>query len=87
MVVIVNQPVIFTDISTNTPTSYDWDFGDGTTIIGTILNPVSHTYTATGSYIVAHIAYNSCGASVPCSKTVDVVPCLVPVCDFLVEQT
>lgn len=84
--VIVNTPVTFTDISTNIPISYDWDFGDGTTITGTTLNPVNHTYTATGSYTVTHIAYNTCGASVPCSKIVDVIPCLVPVCDYLVEQ-
>ena len=41
--------VNFTDESTGTITSWDWDFGDGTT--STIQNP-SHTYTNEGKYSV-----------------------------------
>ena len=42
--------VTFTDLSTGTPTSWAWDFGDGTT--STLQNP-THTYTTAGSYNVA----------------------------------
>ncbi len=41
--------VAFTDLSTGNPTSWMWDFGDGTT--STDQNPI-HTYTQTGNYTV-----------------------------------
>lgn len=41
--------VNFTDLTTGTPTSWNWDFGDGAT--STQQNPV-HTYTAGGTYTV-----------------------------------
>jgi len=52
--------VQFTDISTNTPTSWSWDFGDGTT--ATTQNPV-HTYTTAGTYTVNLTATNAVGNS------------------------
>ncbi len=51
--------VNFTDQSTNSPTSWSWDFGDGTT--STLQNP-SHEYTAAGTYTVKLTATNSCGS-------------------------
>ena len=48
----------FTDKSTNIPTSWAWDFGDGQT--GTTQNP-SHTYTADGKYTVKLVAKNATG--------------------------
>src|SRR5688572_18001576 len=70
--------VTFQDISTNSPTSWLWDFGDGTT--STLRNP-SHTYSTTtpGSYTVTLTATNSFGASTPMVKTSFInitVPCL-----------
>ena len=47
--------VKFTDTSTNNPTSWAWDFGDGITTNATKQNPV-HTYTAGGTYTVKLIA-------------------------------
>ncbi|RKY56314.1 MAG: hypothetical protein DRP89_01620, partial [Candidatus Neomarinimicrobiota bacterium] len=41
--------VQFTDLSTGNPTSWAWDFGDGST--STVQNP-SHTYESVGSYTV-----------------------------------
>ncbi len=41
--------VQFTDLSSGTPTAWDWDFGDGGS--STQQNP-SHTYTVAGSYSV-----------------------------------
>ena len=52
--------VNFTDQSTNNPTAWDWDFGDGTAH-SYIQNP-SHTYNSPGDYTVTLIASNSCGS-------------------------
>lgn len=51
--------VQFTDTSTNTPTSWLWDFGDGST--DTAQNP-SHTYTSIGVYTVELTATNDDGS-------------------------
>lgn len=49
----------FTDLSTNSPTSWLWNFGDGNT--STQQNP-THTYTATGTYTVSLTATNAFGS-------------------------
>lgn len=49
----------FTDLSTNTPTSWLWNFGDGST--GALQNP-THGYTGVGSYTVELTATNSAGS-------------------------
>jgi len=54
--------VIFTDTSTNTPTSWIWDFGDGNTTNATVQNPV-HTYLTAGTYTVSLNATNSGGSN------------------------
>jgi PKD repeat protein len=51
--------VSFTDLSTNTPESWNWDFGDGGT--STLQNP-THTYNAAGTYTVALTATNGNGS-------------------------
>jgi serine protease len=51
--------VVFTDASTNSPTSWSWDFGDGGT--STLQNP-SHVYTTAGSYTVVLTATNAYGS-------------------------
>lgn len=50
--------VNFTDLSTNTPLVWSWDFGDGET--STLQNPI-HTYQSTGSYTVKFTASNGNG--------------------------
>jgi PKD repeat protein len=51
--------VNFTDLSTNAPTSWAWDFGDGGT--SDQQHPV-HEYTAAGTYTVNLTATNAAGS-------------------------
>ena len=51
--------VNFTDLSTNSPTSWSWTFGDGGT--STARHP-SHIYTSSGDYTVSLTATNSTGS-------------------------
>jgi len=51
--------VNFLDLSTNGPTQWGWDFGDGTT--STLQNP-SHTFTLSGDYTVELTATNGFGS-------------------------
>ena len=50
--------VSFTDSSTQSPTAWYWDFGDGNT--STVQSP-SHTYSSSGQYIVSLTASNASG--------------------------
>jgi PKD repeat protein len=52
--------VLFNDTSTNSPTSWAWNFGDGGT--STSQNP-THTYTGVGTYNVSLNATNSAGSN------------------------
>jgi uncharacterized protein (TIGR02145 family) len=56
--ITIGQSVQFADQSSNTPTNWLWDFGDGTT--STIINP-SHSYSSVGSYTVSLKATNTSG--------------------------
>ena len=69
------NPIQFTDLSTNLPTSWLWNFGDGTT--STLQNP-THTYTASGTYSITLAASNTNGtASVTRPNAITIqVPCL-----------
>jgi PKD repeat protein len=51
--------VSFSDLSTNSPTSWSWTFGDGGS--STAQNP-SYAYTAAGTYTVSMTATNICGS-------------------------
>lgn len=52
--------VTFTDVSSGSPTSWSWSFGDGGT--STVRNP-SHTYAASGTYTVSLTATNAYGSN------------------------
>lgn len=70
--------VDFTDLSTNTPTSWLWDFGDGD--ISTDQNP-THVYSAIGTYTVALTATNGDGSDT--ETKVDYITVIgAPVADF-----
>ncbi len=53
------EVIQFNDRSYNVPTSWLWDFGDGSS--STDQNP-THSYTALGSYTVSLIAFNALGS-------------------------
>ena len=55
----VGQVLTFTDASTNTPTGWLWDFGNGQT--SNVQNPV-YAYPATGTYTVTLTATNAAGS-------------------------
>ncbi len=56
-----NDPtIVFTDLSTNNPNAWLWDFDDGTT--STVQNP-THTFPQSGTYEVCLIASNAIGTS------------------------
>lgn len=70
-----SNPVQFTDQSSNAPTSWLWNFGDGTT--STQQNP-SHAYTASGVYDVTLTATNAFGSQLLTKRAYVAltVPCL-----------
>jgi PKD repeat protein len=55
--------VVFTDLSTGTPTTWNWTFGDANNTNATMQNPV-HTYLTAGLYNVSLNATNAGGFSV-----------------------
>ncbi|WP_048139886.1 MULTISPECIES: PKD domain-containing protein [unclassified Methanosarcina] len=52
--------VTFKDITTGTPTAWNWDFGDGTS--STDQNP-KHTYSTAGNYVIKLTATNAAGST------------------------
>ncbi len=54
--------VAFTDLSTNTPASWNWTFAGGTPATSTSQNPVI-TYNSAGTYAVTLTAANSAGSN------------------------
>lgn len=69
----INTEITFTDESTGSPTSFEWDFGDGTPIVTTTQKTVAHTYTTTDTFIVTHTTTNTCGTNI-CVRTIEVIP-------------
>ncbi|MEM6631016.1 MAG: PKD domain-containing protein [Bacteroidota bacterium] len=76
--------VQFTDQSTNNPTAWLWDFGDGTTP-SNLQNPF-HTYTDAGRYTVRLTATNANGSnSVSVDEFIIINP--APTIDFTQDAT
>lgn len=71
------SPVTFTDGSTNSPTSWSWDFGDNTT--STLQNP-THTYNTPGTYTVTLIACNCVGCDT-LTQVVTVTAAAITLCN------
>lgn len=62
----------FNDTSLNIPSSWNWQFGDGTEN-GTTQNPV-HTFSAVGTYIVNLTVANAYGTSLSTNTTITTLP-------------
>lgn len=72
---LYNSPVYFTDLSSNQPLSWYWDFGDGYT--STLQNPV-HSFLNSGVNTITLIAGNCAGSdTVSFNINVQVKPVLV----------
>jgi len=56
-----NQPVQFTDLSTNSPTAWAWDFNNDGLSESTVQNP-SHSYSVKGTYAVRLSVSNAGGS-------------------------
>ncbi|MDG3547182.1 PKD domain-containing protein [Methanobacterium formicicum] len=67
--IIENNTVTFTDNSTNIPTSWIWDFGDGK--ISTEQNP-THNYTTPGNYTITLTVSTKYGDTNSTTKTITV---------------
>ena len=77
--------VQFTDTSTNAPTGWTWNFGDGSPM-STAQIP-SHQFAA-GTYTVTLVASNAGGASTPKTATITVTPAAsAPVASFTASVT
>ena len=71
--------VAFTDLSTNSPDTWAWDFGDGGT--STLENP-SHTYALNGTFNVCLTATNIVGSNTHCENVIIDSYIYTPVTDF-----
>ena len=75
--------VIFTDTSSNIPTSWSWNFGDGSPTNNTHQNPI-HTYTVAGIYTVTLTASNAGGTSPIYTRNNYISVYDMPVADFTI---
>ncbi len=64
--------ITFKDTSTNSPTRYDWIYGDGNTLYYTTSKIINHTYLNSGTYTTKHLASNQYGVSGTCLKTITI---------------
>jgi PKD repeat protein len=76
--------VCFSDNSTGNPTSWLWDFGDGST--SPLSNPC-HIYTSPGSYNVTLTVNNTCGSDSLTRANSVIVTNIPPVASFSANRT
>lgn len=65
--------ITFTDLSTNSPTSWSWQINGGNPSTSTLSNP-SATFSTAGNYAVSLTSSNSAGASNVSTQTIQVFP-------------
>ncbi len=79
-----NDPnIAFTDLSSNNPTSWSWDFDDGTT--SALQNP-THLFTSPGTYSVSLTATNIIGTSAVYSSNI-VITNALPIASYSYDDT
>jgi len=67
----VKTELTFTDLSSGSPTSYGWNFGDGSPPVSTTSKTVKHTYTVAGTYTITH-QVTGAGGTTTCTKTIEI---------------
>ncbi|HIF14805.1 MAG TPA: PKD domain-containing protein [Bacteroidetes bacterium] len=73
----------FNDLSTNSPTSWEWSFPGASPASSTSQNPTSICYNTAGSYDVTLIAFNANGSdTLEKTQYISAVICLLPSCNF-----
>ncbi len=65
------QAINFSDLSTNLPTGWNWQFPGGTPSTASVANPIV-SYALPGNYVVTLNSTNSNGTSTPVSQTITV---------------
>ena len=78
------ETVQFTDTSSNSPTAWNWNFGDGGS--STLQNP-TYTYNAPGTYTVTLTAGNAAGNNTITQTNLITVNYPVPVASFTTNTT
>lgn len=87
--VVAGNSISFTDLSANTPTSWDWTFNGGTPAVSPDQNPSNIVYDTPGTYDVTLEVSNSYGSDIE-TKTAYITvvsPSDLPVADFEANQT
>jgi PKD repeat protein len=80
--VLTSAPVSFMDLSTGSPTGWNWTFGDiGAGNTSTLQNP-SHLYSTAGTYTVTLVAGNAGGNSTKIRTNYILVNAPAPVASF-----
>lgn len=83
--VFTGQSITFTDLSSDSPTSWLWNFGDGNT--STSQNP-THSYAAAGTYEVILSATNADGTgTITKVDYITVFNPTPPIADFVADDT
>lgn len=75
--VLIPQPVTVNSTSTNSPTTYNWSWGDDqwTNTTHAVDGPgASHSYTAIGNYSIYLVASNEYGSNTSGIQYLDVIP-------------
>jgi len=78
------EEISFSDLSTNSPSTWNWDFGDGST--SDLQNP-THIYNASGTYSVTLIVSNEFGTDTITKQDLITVTAAKPVADFTANVT
>jgi PKD repeat protein len=87
--ITAGQSVNFSDLSTNTPTVWNWSFPGAATTTSTLQNPTNIVYNTPGCYQVTLTASNAAGSDSeikPCYINVNPIV-LVPVANFTSNTT
>ncbi|MDD3876925.1 MAG: PKD domain-containing protein [Bacteroidales bacterium] len=79
--------VNFTDLSTNTPTSWSWTFAGGTPGTSSAQNPTNIVYNTPGTYNVTLIATNANGSDTELKTSYITVTGVAPVANFMANNT